>query len=441
MKLRADINDNRVRDHDHFTGKYRGPAHRGCNLQLQIKPDEIKIPLIYHGGKHDDNNWPDQIYRFLPIPVPIIRKNDLKEIDDCEHEKIYTISQKQYDHAQTVWEKAECKTFGDYPLLYLITDVLILADSIQRFRKTMKEVSGLDPLNYITLPSFAFDMAKNMTKVKLKLFHKGQEDMHEFMPIIYTDGYVTIFTNRWLDLNNLPDIRSISPTAKRGSAWEVKLRYLENLHPAHSDYLLCPERRIVKQNELSPYQNNDLIDKLSGGKFAETEKLVATLETKDRYIIHYRNLQQCLELGMELEHVYRVLEFDQSPWLELYITANTIRRRDAKNAFEKDLWKLMNNAVFGKTMEDVRHRTRVDLVRPIGEEHRLRKMLADLVLVGRKIFHGSKSQSMDQAKLCYTDTDSLIIEIENDADMIEDADLYDFSDYPEEHPLLEKLPG
>ncbi|PKC04933.1 hypothetical protein RhiirA5_379026 [Rhizophagus irregularis] len=217
---------------------------------------------------------------------------------------------KQYDHAQTVWEKAECKTFGDYPDLYLRIDVLILADSIQRFRKTMKEVSGLDPLNYITLPSFAFDMAKKMTKVKLELFHKG-------------------------------------------SAWEAKLRYLENLHPAHSDYLLCPERRIVKQNELSPYQNNDLIDKLSGGKFAETEKLVATLETKDRYIIHYRNLQQYLELGMELEHVYRVLEFDQSPWLEPYITANTIRRRDAKNAFEKDLWKLMNNAVFGKTMEDV----------------------------------------------------------------------------------------
>ena len=88
-------------------------------------------------------------------------------------------------------------------------------------------------------------------------------------------------------------------------------------------------------------------------KFAETEKLVATLETKDRYIIHYQNLQQCLELGMELEHVYRILEFDQSPWMEPYIMANTMRRRDVKNAFEKDLWKLMNNAVFGKTMEDV----------------------------------------------------------------------------------------
>ncbi|GBC09372.1 hypothetical protein RclHR1_08800005 [Rhizophagus clarus] len=282
MSLRADINDNKVRDHDHFTGKYHGPAHRGCNLQLQIKPDEIKIPLIYHGGKHYDfhhkvrelglvsedkieiiadnmENYKtiiigqikfidscqfqfpslekvasnlrgqekslEQLAKCFPIMaqsipqhlLPILtqkseysyelndpgrfsrtelpsrkefntvlgelnycengckkckheikgkkcngecKKGDLKEVDDCEHKKIYTISQKQYKHAQKVWEEAKCKTFGDYHDLYLRTDVLILADSIQRFRMTMKEVSGLDPLNYITLPSFAFDMAK-----------------------------------------------------------------------------------------------------------------------------------------------------------------------------------------------------------------------------------------------------------------------------------------
>jgi hypothetical protein len=109
------------------------------------------------------------------------KEEDIKEIDDCEHEKIYTISQKQYDHAQTVWEKAECKTFGDYHDLYLRTDIVILADSIQKFRITMKEVSGLDLLNYITLSSFAFDMALKLTKVKLELFHKGQEEIHELV--------------------------------------------------------------------------------------------------------------------------------------------------------------------------------------------------------------------------------------------------------------------
>ncbi|CAG8573115.1 17407_t:CDS:2 [Dentiscutata heterogama] len=52
MKLQADINKNKIRDHDHFTEKYRSPAHRGCNLQLHIKPDEIKISLIYYSRKH-----------------------------------------------------------------------------------------------------------------------------------------------------------------------------------------------------------------------------------------------------------------------------------------------------------------------------------------------------------------------------------------------------
>ncbi|CAB4388380.1 unnamed protein product [Rhizophagus irregularis] len=93
------------------------------------------------------------------------------------------------------------------------------------------------------------------------------------MPQIYTDRLCHGFC--WFDINNFPDIRTISPTAKLGSAWEVKLKYPDKFHPTHSDYPLCPERRIVKRTELSPHQNN-LIDELSGGKFSETEKLVVS---------------------------------------------------------------------------------------------------------------------------------------------------------------------
>ncbi|CAB5328515.1 unnamed protein product [Rhizophagus irregularis] len=78
-------------------------------------------------------------------------------------------------------------------------------------------------------------------------------------------------------------------------------------------------------------------------------------------------------------------------------------------------------------MEDVRRRKRIDLVRPIGEEHRLRKMLADPALVGRKIFYGSNLIAVHQTENVYDD-------------MVEDADLYDFGDYPEDHLLLKKLP-
>ncbi|CAG8781133.1 6363_t:CDS:2, partial [Dentiscutata erythropus] len=75
------------------------------------------------------------------------------------------------------------------------------------------------------------------------------------------------------------------------------------------------------------------------------------------------NLQQCIKEEYVLEKVYRILGFEQSPWVELYIAMNTQRRAKAKNIFEKDFWKLMNNSVFGKTMEDIRKQVNIDLVR------------------------------------------------------------------------------
>ncbi|CAG8685912.1 15687_t:CDS:2, partial [Rhizophagus irregularis] len=443
---------NKVRDHDHITGQYRGAAHRECNLQLQLKPDEIKIPVIYQGGKHYDFhlellelgiiteekidpiadnmenyksftigqfkfidtiqfqlpslekiasnlrggvNSPDELAKRFPILaqcfpkelLPLLtqkdeypyelndpgrfsrtklpsreefnttlgglnyckqgckkckheikgkkcdgkcKSEDYKEVTDCEHEKIFTISQKQYDHAQKVWQETDCKTFEDYHMLYLKTDVLILADAFQNFRAVMIDAFELNPANYITLPSYAFDVAKKVTKVKLELFHEGQEDMHEFVQRIMRGG--NSMAPRRIAKANFPGMKG---------AWEVKLKYPEKLHPSHSDFPLCPKRRIVTREELRPEQEN-MIKKLSQGKFAETEKLVATLETKDRYILNYRNLQQCLALGMELEHVYRVLEFDQSPWLEPYIMGNTLRRhgtRELKNKKVIGKWK------------------------------------------------------------------------------------------------------
>ena len=87
---------------------------------------------------------------------------------------------------------------------------------------------------------------------------------------------------------------------------------------------------------------------------------------------------------MKLTKVHRVLEFDQSPWLKQYIDFNTEKRKNAANAFEKDFFKLMNNSVFGKTMENIRKRVDVRLV---TNENQLRKLVSKPTYISSKIFN------------------------------------------------------
>ena len=121
----------------------------------------------------------------------------------------------------------------------------------------------------------------------------------------------------------------------------MDVQYPKILHELHSDLPFLSERMDVN----------------------ECKKLVCNLFHKKKYVVHINALKQVLNHGLKLKKIHRVIKFNQKEWLKPYIDMNTELRKAAKNDFEKDVFKLMNNSVFGKTMENIRKHRDIKLVR------------------------------------------------------------------------------
>ena len=135
-------------------------------------------------------------------------------------------------------------------------------------------------------------------------------------------------------------IKNYDEDSDKGYIIEVDVKYPRKLRDLHSDSPFLPKRM----------------------KIDKCKKLVCNLRNKKKYVVHIRSLKQALNHGLKFKKFHRIIEFNQEKWLKPYIDMNTELRKIAKNDFEKDFFNLMNNAVFGKTMENVRKHRDIKLV-------------------------------------------------------------------------------
>ncbi|KAF4530493.1 hypothetical protein B566_EDAN018469 [Ephemera danica] len=399
------------------------------------------------------------------------------------------ISDEEYKHVQMVWIYFGIKNLREYALLYMKIDLTLLSDVFEDFRTLCLRNYKLDPAYYFTLAGFAWDASLRVTNVRLDLLQ--DYEMHLMIEkgirggiaqcckrysvadnkylgndqgstyILYLDQnnlyglsmsqYLPTGEFTWIDPESLGPVADLDDQSDFGYIMEVDVSYPQELHDLHNDVPLLAEHMVTSSGQ---------------------KKLVTTLNDKINYVVHYVCLKQALAMGLQLTKIHRVIRFRQSPWLRNYIEFNNLLRRGAKDEFEDRLYKDMNNIVFGKCMENVRARMRIELV---VNKVKLEKLIAkpsfldrtvyaenvvgihlaketiklnkpiyvglavlDLSKVAMYDFYYNKLQPIygNKVTLLYMDTDSYIIEVKTHDvydDMIQHREYYDTSNYDPGH--------
>ena len=341
-----------------------------CNKDLN------KFILLLRKGVYP-YEYMDKWERFnetsLPNKESFYSNLNIDNIDDID-----------YRHDNNVFKIFKLKNLGEYHDLYVQSDTLLLADVFENFRNKCLEVYELDPTHFLSLPALAWQACLKKMNVKLELLtdygmllmveegirggichsiHRHAKANNKYMNnydkneessyIQYLDANnlygwamsqkLPVNSFKWVEEKSRTSeefLKNHNENSNKGYIPEADVKYPKKLHDLHSTLPILPRRMNIDK----------------------CKKLVCNLHNKKKYVVHIKTLKQALNHGLKLKRVHRIIEFNQNTWLKPYVDMNTELRKLAKDDFEKDLFKLMNNAVFGKTMENIRKHRDIKLV-------------------------------------------------------------------------------
>ena len=424
-------------------------------------------------------------------------------------------SQEVYDQAKKIFEKFEMKSMAEFAQFYNRLDVYLLACVVNKFKSLIRTEFGLDMNQYVSLPQTIFDYTKwlnrfdpmeHMPDPEMVLFCEqnirggisyvakryAKQDDRENNSILYLDAcnlyghsqqqLLPHSNYRWLsdDEKKQIDWLTVPEKEETGYIVEADLEYPPEVHAEFSNMPFLVNHEVITYDNLSNYAR-DFLTQLNGRKAAKRyaeSKLVGSFYKKHRYVLHFRNLKQCLINGIKLCGVHRVLAFTQKYIFKPFIDQMTEKRKKSATAFEKDFYKLSNNSNYGKCIQNARRylKTRVvtnskqfdkylidpyyffdrcissDYVIIFFRQPKIRldrpyatgfAILELSKLVIQSVWHNVIQRQLggpDKVNLILSDTDSVIFEVKDkshDQAVSDLRSIMDFSNYPTNHPLYD----
>ena len=426
-----------------------------------------------------------------------------------------TITNEDYERGKALFQSKGFESMLTFCYFYNLLDTAILAEVFMKFREQHFSEFNLDPAHYISLAQLSFSSCLKKTGMKVLMisdpemmlfvessirgglslisericFAKNMGDTKQSLAYLDANNLYGAAMSRYLPVDEYAWENDLSlfdeqfilrqqETQDKGYFFEVTLSYPEDIQKDHRSFPLAPHHLDITEAYLSPYSKDRLIERGSNVSTYKSKKLVASFLDREYYICHYLNLKLCLELGLKLVRVHRVLSFKQAPILRPYIEYCTTMRSQSSSPFLKSYYKFLSNSIYGKAIENCSNRLRTKIVRnesfalncisnptfkgmrPIAENlclsfHSLDKLLKDKpYLIGSSILELSKEFMQRsyytkirplflQCNVLFSDTDSFCLKILNPADenpmqILYENGLLDTSNYPKEHQLYDK---